>query len=92
MLVKCMLVYMSYVSLYLYTPVIVIDFVHAYVAVFVQIVNVWCKSLCLYVCLLSFDGVYVYVTACLQVVCMQGYAATCVSMCGSVHLFKYYVC
>ena len=69
---------------------IVYDFVHAYVAVFVQIVNVWCKSLCLYVCLLSFDGVYVYVGASLQVVCMQGDA--CMSVCVGVFICLIIMC
>ena len=85
-----MLVYMSYVSLYLYTSVIVYDFVHAYVAVFILLVNVWCESLCLYVRLLSFDGVYVYEDACLQVVCMQGDA--CMSVCVGVFICLIIMC
>ena len=78
MLVKCMLVYMSYVSLYLYTSVIVYDFVHAYVAVFVLLVNVWYDFLVFVCALLSFDDIYVYVAACLKAVCMQ--VDACVSV------------
>ena len=88
MLVKCMLVYMSYVSLYLYTSVIVYDFVHAYVAVFVLLVNVWCESLCLYVCLVA--SMYMWLLVC-RLYVFNG-MPVCVSVCVGVFICLSIMC
>ena len=67
---------------------IVYDFVHAYVAVFVLLVNVWCESLCLYVCLVA--SMYMWLLVC-RLYVFNG-MPVCVSVCVGVIICLIIMC